>query len=122
MRVLIACEFSGVVRRAFRARGHDAWSCDLLPSEDRSPYHAQCDALHILSSGYGLKANGTHELKKDSLPWELIIAHPPCTYLCNSGVRWLARGGIIDVSRHALMKQACDLFAELYWPTAPESP
>ncbi len=71
-RILVACEFSGRVREAFRRRGHDAWSCDLLPSEDHSRYHIQGDVLDILSDG-----------------WDMMIAHPPCTYLCNSGVRWL---------------------------------
>ena len=73
LRVLIACEFSGVVRQAFAARGHDAWSCDLLPAEDRSNKHIVGDARDILSDG-----------------WDLLIAHPPCTRLCNSGVRWLS--------------------------------
>jgi hypothetical protein len=70
MKVLVACEFSGAVRDAFRANGHDAWSCDLLPSD--SPYHIQGDVLSVLDQG-----------------WDLMIAHPPCTFLCNSGVRWL---------------------------------
>jgi len=72
LRVLVACEFSGVVRRAFRALGHDAWSCDLLPADDDSPHHYQCDILEILDEG-----------------WDLMIAHPPCTYFTNSGVCWL---------------------------------
>jgi len=71
MRVLIACEFSGVVRRAFRAKGHDAWSCDLLPSEDNSPHHHHRDVLEILNNR-----------------WDLMIAHPPCTHLAVSGARW----------------------------------
>jgi hypothetical protein len=71
MRVLVGCEFSGVVRQAFRAAGHDAWSCDLLPAEDGSPYHLQCDVLEVLAQ-----------------PWDLAIFHPPCTYLANSGARW----------------------------------
>ncbi len=74
-RVLVACEFSGIVRRAFAARGHDAWSCDLLPAEDRSNKHIVGDARAILDDGWDL----------------LIVAHPPCTRLCNSGVRWLTR-------------------------------
>lgn len=74
MRVLVACEFSGTVRRAFRERGHDAWSCDLLPAEDRG-YHYQQDVLEILDDG-----------------WDLMIAHPPCTYLSVSGMHWTARG------------------------------
>lgn len=72
MKILIACEFSGIVREAFRKRGHDAWSCDLLPSEIPSPYHIQDDVLNHLDEG-----------------WDLMVAHPPCTYLSNSGVRWL---------------------------------
>ncbi|MEN6301120.1 MAG: DNA cytosine methyltransferase [Armatimonadia bacterium] len=74
-RILVACEYSGVVRRAFRARGHDAWSCDLLPAEDGSPHHYQHDVLTILSNG-----------------WDLMVAHPPCTYLSVSGMHWTARG------------------------------
>ena len=74
MRVLIACEFSGIVRRAFSARGHDAWSCDLLPAEDGSNRHITGDARDILNDGWDL----------------LMVAHPPCTRLCNSGVRWLS--------------------------------
>ena len=72
MRVLIACEFSGTVRRAFADRGHDAWSCDLLEAEDQSKNHIIGDARDYLSDG-----------------WDLMVAHPPCTRLCNSGVRWL---------------------------------
>ena len=72
MRVLIACEFSGTVRRAFRALGHDAWSCDLLPAEDSSPHHVIEDALVTACGG----------------PWDLMIAHPPCTHLAVSGARW----------------------------------
>ena len=73
MRVLIGCEFSGVVRSAFRKRGHDAWSCDLLPAEDGSPYHIQGDVLEILGEN-----------------WQLAIFHPPCTHLAVSGARWFA--------------------------------
>ena len=74
MKVLVACEFSGTVRRAFAARGHDAWSCDLLPAEDRSNQHIVGDARDILGDGWDL----------------LMVAHPPCTRLTNSGVRWLS--------------------------------
>ena len=74
MKVLVACEFSGTVRRAFVALGHDAWSCDLLPAEDGSNRHITGDARDILNDGWDL----------------LMVAHPPCTRLCNSGVRWLS--------------------------------
>lgn len=72
MKVLIACEFSGRVREAFRALGHDAWSFDLLPSPDSSPYHIQADVVPTAYLG----------------KWDLMIAHPPCTRLANSGNRW----------------------------------
>lgn len=70
MRVLVACEFSGIVRDAFRRAGHDAWSCDLLPSERPGP-HLQCDVRGVLGDG-----------------WDLMVAHPPCTHLAVSGARW----------------------------------
>lgn len=75
MRVLVACEYSGTVREAFRARGHDAWSCDLLESDDSSDYHYQGDVFDFIE----------HEPLFD-----LIIAHPPCTHLCVSGNRYHA--------------------------------
>lgn len=71
MRVLVACEYSGRVREAFRAKGHDAWSCDLLPADDGSEYHYQCDVKEVIGLG-----------------WDLMIAHPPCTHLAVSGARW----------------------------------
>ena len=71
MKVLVACEFSGVVREAFRKRDHDAWSCDLLPALDESEYHIQDDVLKVLEQ-----------------EWDLMIAHPPCTHLAVSGARW----------------------------------
>lgn len=73
MKILIACEFSGIVRRAFNARGHDVWSCDIRPAEDRSNRHITGDVRDVLRDGWDL----------------MIVAHPPCTRLCNSGVRWL---------------------------------
>jgi hypothetical protein len=70
MKVLVACEFSGIVRDAFRARGHDAVSCDLLPSERPGP-HVQGDVLALLE-----------------YEWDLVLAFPPCTHLAASGARW----------------------------------
>ena len=75
MRVLVACEFSGIVRDAFLERGHDAMSCDLLPTESEGP-HYQGDVFDVIG-------------EDDSVNWDLLIAHPPCTYLSNSGVQWL---------------------------------
>lgn len=73
MRVLIACEYSGRVRSAFRALGHDAWSCDLLPSEDGGQ-HIQGDVLEVIGLG-----------------WDLMVAHPPCTHLAVSGARHFSK-------------------------------
>ena len=70
MKVLVACEFSGIVREAFRAKGHDAWSCDLLPTEIPGQ-HIQGDILLVLNDN-----------------WDMMIAHPPCTHLAVSGARW----------------------------------
>ncbi len=74
MRVLVACEYSGRVREAFRRRGHDAYSCDLLPSEDGSAFHIQGDALAVVGDG-----------------WDLMVAHPPCTHLAVSGAKHFER-------------------------------
>lgn len=76
MRVLIGCESSGTVREAFRALGHEAWSCDLLPADDGSPFHIQGDMSDLLVPDR----------------WDLIIMHPPCTALCVSGNRWYGKG------------------------------
>jgi hypothetical protein len=73
MRVLVACEFTGTVRRAFRERGHEAWSCDILPAEDGGP-HIQGDVRQVLGDG-----------------WDLMVAHPPCTHLAVSGARHFHR-------------------------------
>ncbi len=70
MRVLVACEFSGIVREAFAKQGHDAWSCDLLPTEIIGN-HYRCDVKDVINNG-----------------WDLMIAHPPCTHLAVSGARW----------------------------------
>jgi len=88
MRVLVACEYSGAVRNAFRARGHDAWSCDLLAADDGSEFHWQGDATRLLDQH-----------------WDLLIAHPPCTRLTNSGVRWLHERNL-----WAELDEACELF------------
>ena len=79
MRVLVACEFSGIVRDAFRARGHDAWSCDLLPCEADPQWHIQKDILRVL----GNLGDPWHHAQ-----WDLMIAFPPCTHLAVSGARW----------------------------------
>jgi site-specific DNA-cytosine methylase len=90
MRVLIACEFSGIVRDAFKAQGHDAWSCDLLPTETKElSQHYICDVCLLL--------------KKD---WDLMIAFPPCTHLAVSGARWFE-------NKQVEQRQAIWFFKEL---------
>jgi hypothetical protein len=96
LRVLVACEFSGVVREAFRARGHDAWSCDLLPSE-QDGQHLQCDVLDVLADG-----------------WDLLVAHPPCTVLARSGARWWN-------GREAEQSLACDFVLALWNAPIPRA-
>ena len=91
MKVLIACEYSGTVRDAFIKMGHDAMSCDLLPTDSPGP-HYQGDIFDIINDG-----------------WDLMIAHPPCTYLCNSGVTWLDR---IE-GRRDQMREGAEFFKKL---------
>lgn len=100
MRVLVACEFSGVVRRAFAARGHDAWSCDVLAAEDGSNKHLVGDARWFLEWGWDM----------------LIVAHPPCTRLCKSGVRWLHEPpkGKTREQMWSDLAEAADLFSA-FW-------
>lgn len=97
MRILVACEYSGTVRDAFRKRGHDAWSCDILPTDVEGP-HFQCDVIEILDQG-----------------WDLMIAHPPCTYLTNSGVCWLHK----DPSRWDKLKEGAEFFKALLQAPIP---
>lgn len=105
MRVLVACEYSGRVRDAFRAKGHDAWSCDLRESEDSSPFHIQCDVREILLgipagtyrggvefcdlSAYDKELVNQDILDEDIAPWDMLIAHPECKYNTLAGVRWM---------------------------------
>lgn len=88
LRVLVACEYSGRVREAFRALGHDAWSCDLLDTEQPGQ-HIKGDVRGVLGE-----------------KWDLLIAHPPCTYLTNSGVRWLHS----DASRWPKLFEGAEFF------------
>jgi hypothetical protein len=101
MRVFVSCEFSGAVRDAFRRLGHDAWSCDLdgiEPEGDWPNYHVYGDCRRFMGKS-----------------WDLMIAHPPCTFLANSGVRWLygGKGTKRDPTRWRDMQKAADFFKEL---------
>lgn len=98
MKVLIACEFSGIVRDAFIKRGHDAVSCDLLPSESDRGKHFQCNVLDLIKV----------------LTFDMMIAHPPCTYISNAGARFLYPKGILNENRLKLAQQGAEFFMELY--------
>ena len=107
MKILIACETSGTVRNAFLDRGHDAWSCDVLPSDDLTNRHIQDDALEVL--------------KMES--WDmLMVAHPPCTRLCNSGVRWLHKAppGKTLAEMWEQLDQGAELFSKLWNSDIPK--
>jgi len=84
-RLLVAFECSGVVRRAFAAAGWDAWSCDLQPAQDGGAQHLQCDARSLLGGD-----------------WDMLIAHPPCTFITYAGARWWGRAGWKDKQEQAL--------------------
>lgn len=105
MRVLVACEFSGVVSQAFRDKGHDAISADFLENElTGGRFHYQGDVLDILDDD-----------------WDLLIAHPPCTYLCNSGVRWLwNKDGEKNEERWSELAEARAFFMRLWTSKIPK--
>lgn len=88
---MVACEYSGRVREAFRRLGFDAWSCDLLPAEDQSQFHMQCDVLQVLRDG-----------------WGLMICHPPCTHLTNAGARWWPEKKIEQAEALAFVRALLD--------------
>ena len=96
MKILVACEYSGTVRDAFAAKGHDAWSCDILPTESKGN-HIQGNALEHLDNG-----------------WDMMIAHPPCTYLSNAGARFLYPKGILNEERYKKGLEAKKFFMALY--------
>ena len=95
-KVLVACEYSGTVRDAFASKGHEAWSCDILPSETPGN-HIQDDVLKHLDKG-----------------WDLMIAHPPCTYLSNAGARFLYPKGKLNEDRYKLGLKAKEFFMALH--------
>lgn len=92
MKVLVACEYSGRVREAFRAKGHDVWSCDLIPSDDNSPHHLQEDVMNVIH---------WHD-------WDMMLAFPPCTHLASSGARWFK-----EKKEDGRQQQGIDFFMEL---------
>jgi hypothetical protein len=114
LNIIVGCESSGTVREAFRALGHNAWSCDLLQADDDSEYHIQADVLKVL----------------DYEKWDIGIFHPPCTYLTNAGVRWLhehvqSRKGnnkpvISGAVRWDYMREGAEFFKKLLNSSIPK--
>ena len=101
MKVLVACETSGTVRDAFNNEGHDAWSCDILPSDNPTNKHIKDDVLNVLTMD----------------DWDLLmVAHPPCTRLCNSGVRWLHKAppGKTLEQMWTELDEGAELFSKLW--------
>lgn len=98
MKVLVACEESQEVCKAFRAKGHEAYSCDLQDCSGGHPeWHIKADALEILK-----------------IKWDLIIAHPPCTYLSNAGARWLWAGNALNMERYLQGLEGKDFFMKFF--------
>ncbi len=107
LKILIACETSGIVRDAFLAKGHDVWSCDVLPSDNPTNRHIQDDVRNVL----------------DMESWDqLIVCHPPCTRLCNSGVRWLHKAppGKTLKDMWAELDAGAELFSDLWNADVPQ--
>ena len=108
MRILVACEYSGTVRDAFKAKGHDAWSCDILPTESPGN-HIQGDVLEILNDG-----------------WDMMIGHPPCTYLTVTANKWLKdqpprkSGALVGQERRDARMAAIEFFMSLIFAPIPK--
>lgn len=104
MKILIGCEYSGTVRDAFIARGHDAWSCDLLPTEIAGP-HLQCSVLDVLKDG-----------------WDMAIFHPPCTFLSNAGIAYfnIDKYGRKALRRIKQRQKSLEFFMKLYYSPIPK--
>ena len=115
MRVLIACEESQEVCKAFRARGHEAYSCDIIePSGGHPEWHILGDALIAIAGGEIITMDGCrHEIDK----WDMIIAHPPCTYISNAGARHLYKGGTHTLNEERLKMgiEASHFFLRFLW-------
>ena len=108
MKVLIACEESQEVCKAFRAKGHEAYSCDIQePSGGHPEWHILGDALKAIDGGQVTTMDGeTHDIGK----WDLLIAHPPCTYLSNAGARFLYPKGVLNMERYEKGVEAKEFF------------
>lgn len=110
MRVLVACEESQRVCTAFREKGHEAYSCDILPCSGGHPeWHIQDDVLPLINGNCEFQTMDGERHSIDG-KWDLLIAHPPCTYLTNAGARWLWAGGELNEERYAKGVEAKEFF------------
>lgn len=118
MKVLIACEESQAVCKAFRAKGHDAYSCDLQrPSGGHPEWHILGDAVQTMRGGQVVTMDGkSHNIEK----WDLLIAHPPCTYLSNAGARHLWKRHELQADRVTKGIHGRDLFMRFWWSDIPQ--
>lgn len=119
MNVLVACEESQEVCKAFRAKGHEAYSCDLQECSGSHPeWHIMGDALAVINGRCAFQTmdGARHEI---SGTWDLLIAHPPCTFLSNAGARWLYKGGKLNQERYQKGLAAKDFFMKFYNADCP---
>ena len=118
MRVLVACEESQRVCIAFREKGHEAYSCDIEYCSSGHPeWHIRTDVLRVLNGGvFVTEDDELHNIDK----WDLIIAHPPCTYLSNAGARFLYPKGVLNEERYKKRLEAKDFFMKLYNADCPK--
>lgn len=117
MKVLVACEESQEVCKAFRGLGHEAYSCDIQePSGGHPEWHILGDALEAINGGFITTMDGQ---KLDVGKWDLLIAHPPCTYLSNAGARWLYAGGKLNEARYEMGAEAKAFFMEFFTADCP---
>ena len=118
MKVLVACEESQEVCKAFRMRGHEAYSCDIVkPSGGHPEWHILGNAIPILTGGQVTTMNGAiHDVGR----WDLLVAHPPCTYLSNAGAGFLWKGKELQADRVMKGIQGRDLFMRFWWADIPK--
>lgn len=119
MKVLVACEESQEVCMAFRARGHEAYSCDIIECSGGHPeWHIIRDASEIINGrcSFVTSDGEEHEILGT---WDLLIAHPPCTFLSNAGARWLYKGGELNQERYQKGLSAKEFFMKFYNADCP---
>ena len=118
MKVLVACEESQTVCKAFRMKGHEAYSCDIVkPSGGHPEWHILGNAIPILTGGQITTMNGAiHDVGR----WDLLVAHPPCTYLSNAGASFLWKGKELQADRVMKGIQGRDLFMRFWWADIPK--